>query len=219
MSPGLLTFVRHMRCKHLTWCRCRDCCGWHIKSSLNWLSAIWHPGRSALKAGVWGFVRWFVSVLTCSATGSFFSCSCNCFIIILCNMTLLDPEKMLHNPWADILWVKPLLSCSPCLLILLVWVCFSLYCFLVFSLEISHPASLASRLVTMLFSPPHLDTFLSLSSCGAASSCLFLTSAQAHFSFFALLFLGLFVCLFFHSKSKWCLKSHPSKSVRLWMFV
>lgn len=108
-------------------------------------------------------------------------------------MTLLDPEKMLHNPWADILWVKPLLSCSPCLLILLVWVCFSLYCFLVFSLEISHPASLASRLVTMLFSPPHLDTFLSLSSCGAASSCLFLTSAQAHFSFFALLFLGLFV--------------------------
>lgn len=37
------------------------------------------------------------------------------------------------------------------LFIFLVWVCVSLYCFLVFTLEISHPTSMASRLVFALF--------------------------------------------------------------------
>ncbi len=44
----------------------------------------------------------------------------------------------------------PPFSFSSCWLIFLVWVCFSLYCFLVFTPEISHPTSLASRLVFSL---------------------------------------------------------------------
>lgn len=138
--------------------------------------------------------------LSCNVSAMFVLCL---YAYVVNDVTLWHQSQRHHI-------ILELLLFSSYWLILLVWVCFSLYCFLVFAPEIFHPTSLASRLVLLFFSLPDPDIltrFVLFSHFSPPPTSpqyvvpqatalswhieLFvfpLTSVDAHFSSFALLF-------------------------------